>query len=104
MTTTTAAVSTSRTDSITPPRTRWAAIIWGLLFAVTAAVALWLVADEDRRAGISDWALALTPVTIVTLLVLTIGVLLLAGGAASLLRRTQRRIADRADVSGPTAE
>jgi apolipoprotein N-acyltransferase len=82
-------------DTLTPPRTRWAAIVWGLLFATVAAVSIWLIADDDRRAGISDWALSLTPVTISTLLILTIGVLLLVAGASALLRRAQRRMSGR---------
>jgi apolipoprotein N-acyltransferase len=82
-------------EALTPPRTRWAAIVWGLLFATVAAVSLWLIADADRRAGVSDWALSLTPVTISTLLILTIGVLLLVAGASALLRRVQRRMTAR---------
>lgn len=92
MSTQTTTASTSRTETITPPRTRWAAVIWGLLLAAVAATALWLVVDDTRRAGISDWVLTLTPGTISGLLVLTTGVLLLAAGAAGLLRRVQRRM------------
>lgn len=79
-------------ETPTPPRTRWAAIVWGLLFAAVAAVSLWLIADDDRRVGVSDWVLSLTPATIGTLLILTIGVLLLVAGASALLRRVQRRM------------
>jgi len=80
----------SGTATPTPPRTRWAAILWGLLFAAMAAISIWLLVDDDRRAGISDWALTLTPVTMSTLLILTVGVLLLVAGASALLRRVQR--------------
>lgn len=93
----TTAASVFPTEAQTPPRTRWAAIVWGLLFAAVSAVALWLIADDDRRAGISDWVLSLTPVTITTLLILTAGVLLLFAGASALLRRVQRETAARSD-------
>lgn len=78
-------------DAVTPPRTRWAAIVWGLLFAAVAATSLWLIADDERRSGVADWALTLTPVTISTLMILTIGVLVLVTGASALLRTVQRR-------------
>ncbi|WP_223622282.1 hypothetical protein [Microbacterium sp. EST19A] len=96
MTSTTAsttATSTSTSEELTPPRTRWAAIVWGLLFAAVAASALWLLADDDRRSGIADWTASLTPATIGTIAILTVGVLLLVAGAAGLLRRVQRRMA-----------
>lgn len=97
------------TESTTPPRTRWAAIIWGLLFAAIAAGALWMLADADRREGVADALLAMTPTTIVTILLLTAGVLLLVGGAAGLIRRAQRKLAATApvpapEVPGPLAE
>ena len=86
-------MSTSMTaQATTPPRTRWAGIIWGLLFAATAATALWMLSDADRRASIGDGLLALTPTTIVTILLLTIGVLLLANGAVGLVRMVQRKL------------
>lgn len=89
------AASVNHTESVTPPRTRWAAIVWGLLFAAVAATSLWLIADDDRRAGIADWALSLTPVTVSTLMILTIGVLVLVTGASALLRTVQRRTVQR---------
>ncbi|MBT2483418.1 MULTISPECIES: hypothetical protein [unclassified Microbacterium] len=79
------------TDTITAPRTRWAAIIWGVLFAGIAAGSLWLIADDDRRAGVTDWVTTLTPATITTLAILGVGVLLLVAGAAGLVRRAQHR-------------
>ncbi|MDN3445709.1 hypothetical protein [Microbacterium sp. APC 3901] len=85
------AASTPHTEAVTPPRTRWAAIVWGVLFAAVAATSMWLIAADDRRSAIADWALTLTPVTISTLMILTIGVLVLATGASALLRTVQRR-------------
>lgn len=96
-------------EPTTPPRTRWAAIIWGLLFAVIAAIALWMLADDDRRETLADGLLALTPTTVNMILVLTIGVLLLVGGAVGLIRRAQRTLAATApaplhEVPEPLAE
>lgn len=89
------------TETTTPPRTRWAAIIWGLLFAVIAATALWMLADDGRRDAVADGLVALTPATIVTILLLTVGVLLLVGGAAGLIRRAQRKLAATTPAPGP---
>lgn len=95
------------TETTAPPRTRWAGIIWGLLFAATAATALWMLSDADRRAAIGDGLLALTPTNIVTIILLAIGVLLLANGAVGLVRRVQRKLASadaRQDGVGPRVE
>ena len=81
------------TETTTAPRTRWAAIIWGVLFAGIASTALWMLADTDRRDTVTEALLALTPTTAVTVLLLTLGVLLLVGGAAGLIRRAQRKLA-----------
>lgn len=53
--------------------------------------------------------MALTPITIVTILLLTAGVLLLVGGAAGLIRRAQRKLATATsaaphEVPDPLAE
>lgn len=97
--------TTSNTEALTAPRTRWTAIVWGLLFASVAASALWLLADDDRRSGIADWTTSLTPATIGTIAILTVGVLLLVAGAAGLLRRVQRRTAAVTPPEpGPSAE
>ncbi|MFK3678105.1 hypothetical protein ACI2IP_10250 [Microbacterium sp. NPDC090218] len=97
------------TETTTTPRTRWAAIIWGLLFAAIAASALWMLADADRREAVADGLVSLTPTTLVTILVLTVGVLLLVGGAAGLIRRAQRKLASttpaaQREVPDPHAE
>ncbi|PQZ59193.1 MULTISPECIES: hypothetical protein [unclassified Microbacterium] len=89
------------TETTSPPRTRWGAIIWGLLFAAIAATALWMLADDDRRDAVADGLVALTPTTIVTILLLTVGVLLLVGGAAGLIRRAQRKLAATTSAPGP---
>lgn len=100
---TAAAASAIHTETVTPPRTRWAAIVWGLLFAAVAATSLWLIADDDRRSGIADWALTLTPVTISALMILAIGVLVLVTGASALLRTVQRRAVQRRTTVTPSS-
>ncbi|PRB10622.1 hypothetical protein [Microbacterium sp. MYb62] len=96
------------TEPTTAPRTRWAAIIWGLLFAAIAALALGQLADATRRETIADALLTTTPTTITAIILLTAGVLLLVGGAAGLIRRAQRKLAaasdDGREVPGPLAE
>lgn len=78
-------------EAITPPCTRWAAIIWGALFAGVAAGGLWLLADDDRRGGVADWTMSLTPPTVTALMILGVGLLLLVAGAIGLVRRAQHR-------------
>ena len=97
------------TEPTTSPRTRWAAIIWGLLFAAIAALALGQLADATRRETIADALLSMTPATDVAGILLTAGVLLLVGGAAGLIRRAQRKLAAitpaaPSEVPGPLAE
>jgi predicted phage tail protein len=80
------------TETITAPRTRWAAIIWGTVFAAIAAGALWMLADADRRDLLADGIGTLTPASILTVVLLSAGALLLVGGVAGLVRRAQRRL------------
>jgi heme/copper-type cytochrome/quinol oxidase subunit 3 len=77
----------------TPPRTRGAAIVWGLLFAAIAAFGIWTLTDDGRRESTADWITTLTPNTVYSLVLLTIGVLVLVGGAVGLIRHAQRRAA-----------
>lgn len=76
---------------VTTPRTRWAAIVWGLLFAAVAAWGLWILGDDARSDQIAAWASTMTPNTLVALLLLALGVLALVTGAAGLFRHAQRR-------------
>lgn len=96
------------TEPTTAPRTRWAAIIWGLLFATIAAVSLGQLADAARRETIADALMTMTPTTITAIVLLTAGVLLLVGGAAGLIRRAQRKLAaashPQQEVAAPFAE
>lgn len=73
------------------PRIRWAAIVWGAFFATTAALGLWLHIDPVRRHDLADWAMTQTPASITASVLLMIGTLVLVGGAAGLIRHSQRR-------------
>ncbi|MDR2998423.1 MAG: hypothetical protein LBU78_09915 [Microbacterium sp.] len=73
------------------PRTRWAAIVWGLFFAGLAFAGIWMLSDSQRRDGVTDWLAGLAPATIVAVSLLAVGVLVLIAGLAGLLRRLQRR-------------
>lgn len=86
-----AVVPAAATATVVPPRTRWAAIVWGLFLAALAAVALWILADGDRRDAVTVWVAGMGTPTAVAVALLAIGVLLLVAGLAGLLRRTQRR-------------
>jgi hypothetical protein len=73
------------------PRTRWAAVVWGLFLAAVAIGGLWLLSEPSRPNTAVEWAATLDAATGVALLILGLGVILLVAGAAGLLRRTQRR-------------
>lgn len=77
------------TETMTVPRVRWAAVIWGTTFAAIAAGALWFLTDAERRAALADVG-TMTPATLLTIVLLTAGALFLVGGVAGLVRRTQR--------------
>lgn len=74
-----------------PPRTRWAAIIWGIVFAVIAVSMIGLLIDDGRSAGVSDWILSLTPASITAMVLLALGGIVLICGAIGLIRRAQHR-------------
>lgn len=86
---------TAATASTLPsPRTRWAAIVWGVFFVALAWLGLWLLNDADRRDGVTDAIATLIPGTITAISLLSMGVLLLIAGLVGLIRRAQRRFAD----------
>ncbi|MFB7884445.1 hypothetical protein [Microbacterium sp. NPDC056057] len=81
------------------PRTRWAAIIWGLVFAAISATALWVTVDAGRRDAVADWVVSLSPPAIVAYLLLAGGAIALVGGLVGIARRLQR--GPRAAASSP---
>lgn len=82
---------TTADTGVEAPRTRWAAVVWGLFFAAVAIGGLWLLSEPSRPSAAVEWAVTLDAATGVAILVLGLGVILLVAGAAGLLRRTQRR-------------
>lgn len=73
------------------PRTRWAAVVWGLFLAAVAIGGLWLLSEPSRPNTAVEWAATLDAATGIAILILGLGIVLLVAGAAGLLRRTQRR-------------
>ena len=72
------------------PRTRWAAIVWGLIIAGIAGTTLAIVSSPERRLAVSDWAATLTPGAFWILSVLVVGLLILVLAVLALIRRAQR--------------
>lgn len=77
------------------PRTRWAAIVWGLCFAALSWFGIWMLSSSGRRDDVTDWFASLTPGTMVAFQLLAVGVLVLITGLVGLIRRAQRRLTDR---------
>ena len=73
------------------PRTRWAAIVWGLIIAGIAATILAIVGSPERRQVVSDWAATLTPGAFWILSALVVGAFILVLAVLALIRRAQRR-------------
>lgn len=76
------------------PRTRWAGIVWGLVFAGLAWAGIWLASGENRVEDIVVWAQDLDPATAIGYGILAVGGLLLVTGVVGLLRRAQRRVSE----------
>lgn len=74
------------------PRTRWAAIVWGLCFAGLAWFGIWMLSGADRRDDVTDGLASLDPGTITAFVLLTVGVLVLITGLVGLIRRAQRHL------------
>lgn len=72
------------------PRIRWAGVIWGLAFAVVGFVALRMLLNSAGRDAVYAWTTELTPLSIVSTVVLVIGALLLLTGLVGLAHRLQR--------------
>lgn len=79
-------------SSRTAPRTRWAAIVWGLFLGALAITGLVLVGDPARRVDLAASVDALSAGSLIAGAVLCIGVLVLVGGVAGLIRHAQRRL------------
>lgn len=77
------------------PRTRWAAIVWGLVFAALASGALYVMLSPQHRFEFIEWATSLEPTTLALYGALAIGVIVLLFGLVGLLRRAQRALAAR---------
>lgn len=84
------------TASLPAPRTRWAAVIWGLAFAGIAAGVLWITTSAARRGEFVAWLTDLSPWAMVGYMVLALGALLLVTGAIGLIRRAQKHAQHRA--------
>ena len=84
-----------RAAPVIGPRTRWAAIVWGLVFAALASGALYVVLSPEHRLELIEWVTSLEPATLALYGALAIGVIVLLFGLVGLLRRAQRAIAAR---------
>ncbi|GAA2987349.1 hypothetical protein JOD63_002150 [Microbacterium terrae] len=76
----------------TRPRTRWAAIIWGLVLAAIAGFGVWTLLESERREGLVDWLSTLSAPAAIAYVVLVVGVLTLVIGAVGVARRIQRAV------------
>ena len=86
---------------LTGPRVRWAGIVWGLVLAAIAAVALWILLDPARQAALTSWLVDLNPATAIAIAVLLLGLFALITGIVGIARRAQRGLERRRAASVP---
>lgn len=72
------------------PTVRWGALVWGLLFGLTAAVTLWILVDPGRRDAIDDWFLTLNPLAATLYALVAVGAIVVLFGLVGLIRRGER--------------
>jgi hypothetical protein len=77
------------------PRTRWAAIVWGVVLCSLALAGLALVSEGTRFADVVGWIADLQLATAIGYGLLVVGSLALILGAVGLLRRAQIALAHR---------
>lgn len=80
-------------DAQPRPRTRWAGVVWGLVFAALAAGGLRLAAGPHAIEEISAWVQQVEPATLIAYGLLAVGGLVLVTGLVGLARRAQKRLA-----------
>jgi len=73
------------------PRIRTGAVIWGLLLATVAGVALWIAASPARRADALDTVLGLDAFGWTVVATVTLGGVITLIALAAVLRRLQSR-------------
>lgn len=81
--------------AVPAPRTRWAGIVWGLMFVALAAAGAAVAAVPARFTTFLEWAVQTTPEAATAYALLTIGAVLLISGIVGLLRRAQLALARR---------
>ena len=72
------------------PTVRWGALVWGLLFGLTAVTTLWIIVDPGRRDAIDDWFVSLNPLAAVLYALVAVGVIVVLFGIVGLIRRGER--------------
>lgn len=77
--------------SVPRPRSRWGAVVWGLITVLVALETLMIVGDPSRRAGFVRWWADLGVGGVVVVLVLAAGAFILLQGVLALLRRPRSR-------------
>lgn len=79
-----------RVPAVERPTVRWGALVWGLLFGLTAATTLWIIVDPGRRDAIDDWVLTMNPLAATLYLLVGVGAIVMLFGLVGLIRRRER--------------
>ncbi len=73
--------------TVTGPRVRWAAIVWGAFVSLVAVGILFVGGSTTRRAAFADWLGGLDGGQVWLVVVVVAGAILLVSGLLAVLRR-----------------
>jgi uncharacterized membrane protein len=71
------------------PRIRFAAIVWGAVYAIIAVSTIAIIADPMARAAVGTFLVGISVGTVILIVVIALGFLLLLSGALVMIRRGQ---------------
>ena len=77
-------------DTAERPTIRWGALVWSLLFGVTAGFTLWVLIEPTRRLAVGEWLTTLNPLAAALYGLVGLGVVLALFGIVGLIRRGER--------------
>ncbi|MFI8630985.1 hypothetical protein ACIGEP_00135 [Microbacterium sp. NPDC077663] len=77
------------------PRIRWAAVVWGLTFAAVAAAGYAVASSAPATDTLTDALASAEPGAAIAVLLLMVGVLVMVGAIAGVLRAGQRALTRR---------
>ena len=86
-----AGAASGAAESLTRPRIRTGAVLWGLVLITVGAVVLWLASSPDNREAVLDTVLRMGPLDWTVALVIALGATITLLALAAVIRRLRAR-------------